>query len=65
MDSKPEVKWPRLRDLPADQRTAFNRWLLGQTCPWLEGIPESEQDGYFPGDYERWHHSWLRKQAKR
>jgi len=46
--------WPRLRDLPETERIIFNEWLCGQTCPWIEGEPESEQDGYYPWDYERW-----------
>jgi hypothetical protein len=56
----PRTVWPRIRDLPEAERAPFGEWLnkYGQTCPWLEGEPESEQDGYYVGDYKRW--AWRR-----
>jgi hypothetical protein len=47
-------KWPRMRDLPENERAPFNKWLNGQTCPVIEGIPIEEQDAYYPWDYDRW-----------
>lgn len=48
------MTWPRIRDLPEREREPFNRWLSGQTRPLMMGVPEHEQDGYFPWDYDRW-----------
>lgn len=62
MDTEQKVSWPRIRDLPAEQREPFEHWLRGQTCPWLEGVPETEQDAYHQGDYDRWHYGWQRHQ---
>lgn len=45
--------WPRIRDLPEAERQPFIEFLVGQTVPWIEGEPESEQDGYFEQDYLR------------
>ena len=46
--------YPRIRDVPAHEREAFMSWLNGQTRPYIDGQPWSEQDAYFEGDYERW-----------
>lgn len=46
--------WPRVKDLPKGEQEAFVKWLEGQSRPLIEGIPEDEQDGYFPWDYTRW-----------
>lgn len=47
-------QWPRARDLPEAERKAFGEWLCGQTRPWLENTPDSEQDAYYAWDYKRW-----------
>lgn len=54
METKPKTQWPRLRDLPENEREVFGRWLTGQTCPVIQGEPDSEQDGYYQHDYETW-----------
>ena len=58
MDTEPDVSeervWPRIRDLPADEREEFEKELAWQTRPMLTGVPPAEQDGYYPWDYERW-----------
>lgn len=46
--------WPRVSDLPGIEQAPFNKWLDGQTRPWLTNVKESEQDGYYADDYERW-----------
>ena len=46
--------WPRVRDLPEEQQEPFTQWLAGQTRPMIPDVPMSQQDGYFPWDYERW-----------
>lgn len=50
---KPPEPWPRIRDLPEAERQPFTEFLNCQTVPWIEGEPESEQDGYFEQDYLR------------
>ena len=49
--SKP---FPRIRDLPKNEQPYFEHWLWGQTRPLIEGLPDEEQDAYYPWDYERW-----------
>lgn len=49
-----QVVWPRIRDLPEEERVPFAQWLVGQTVPYLENEPQSEQDAYYPWDYEAW-----------
>ena len=44
----------RVQHLPKDEQFPFSKWLDGQTRPWIDGIPEIQQDGYFPWDYETW-----------
>ncbi len=48
------TKWPRIKDLPKEEREPFQKWLNGQTRPWLDGVPSKKQDGYYQWDYERW-----------
>ena len=50
----PEQKWPRIRDLPEKEREPFTKALSHQTRPWVDNIPETDQDFYFPWDYDRW-----------
>lgn len=52
--SQSPPQWPRIRDLPEDEREPFSEWLIGQTCPDIEGAPLAEQDGYYRHDYESW-----------
>lgn len=47
-------QFPRLRDLPWYEREPFAAWLRGQTIPGMEGLPVSEQDFYYPWDYDTW-----------
>jgi len=49
-----DQKYSRIRDLPKSERKPFAKWLRGQTCPWIEGEPWSEQDAYYQHDYEAW-----------
>jgi len=49
-----EEDWPRIKDLPKDEQKEFERFLRGQTCPYIDGLPIEEQDGYYPWDYTRW-----------
>jgi hypothetical protein len=49
-----EPQWPRVSELPEDEREPFTNWLVGQTRPMIEGIPMDEQDGYYEHDYRRW-----------
>lgn len=44
----------RLRDLPETERSQFFAWLRGQTIPVLNGVPDSQQDGFYLHDYRRW-----------
>lgn len=44
--------WPRIKDLPIEQREPFRHWLRGQTCPLIKGVPMSEQDAYYSWDYD-------------
>ena len=45
---------PRIRDLPKAERAPFEKWLTGQTCPWLKDVAAEEQDAYYPWDYTTW-----------
>jgi hypothetical protein len=57
-DSRPSnsVKppWPRMRDLPEAERASFTEWLYGSAAPWIDGLPQSEQDAFYPWDYSAW-----------
>lgn len=55
---RPLTAWPRLRDLPETERTAFAGWLAdnGATCPEIPGEPDYEQDGYYAHDLDSWRH---------
>lgn len=44
--------YPKIRDLPEEERSLFTEWMTGQTRPHLPG--EGIQDGYYPQDYDRW-----------
>jgi hypothetical protein len=56
MEGAGRMRWPRLRDLPESERTAFEEWLRGQTVPIDPSLPDTpeEQDCYYMHDYERW-----------
>jgi hypothetical protein len=47
----------RARNLPEEEQGPFNEWLVGQTRPWLEWVPDEEQDGYYAWDYDDWKRS--------
>lgn len=53
---KPTYEWPRISDLPIEDRVPFENWLKvhGQTRPWIDSLPSEAQDGYFHYDYQRW-----------
>jgi hypothetical protein len=46
--------WPRIRDLPVEERVLFAQWLYDQTRPWIAGLHEDSQDAYYEHDYKRW-----------
>jgi hypothetical protein len=46
--------WPRIRDLPESDRGPFLVYLFGRTAPHIDGVPEVEQDAYYPWDYDSW-----------
>lgn len=46
--------WPRIRDLPEHEQQAFKVYLIGQTRPFVEGLPQDEQDFFYVCDYRRW-----------
>lgn len=54
MTKAKKYPWPRLRDLPEPERAAFRKALGGQTVPWVDGVPQEDQDFFYPWDYERW-----------
>ena len=49
-----QPRWPRLRDLPVDERTLFAEWLQGSAVPLVKGCPLHEQDFFFPWDFVVW-----------
>lgn len=49
-----EPQWPRIKDLPNEEQEPFKKWLFGQTCPEIPGVPMEEQDGYYSHDYRAW-----------
>ena len=36
--------WPRITDLPEEEREPFSKWLMGQTVPLNDDDPRVEQD---------------------
>lgn len=46
--------WPRIRELPEAEQAPFREFLNGQTCPWIDGETQAEQDAYYPWDYNNW-----------
>ena len=48
--------WPRIRNLPAEEREPFGLWLHVNAYqrPIIEGVSDSDQDGYYTGDYKDW-----------
>lgn len=56
--------FPRLRDLPEEEREPFWQWLMGQTRPMVGGLPVEEQDFYYGDDYLKWK-SYLLNQPQR
>lgn len=46
--------WPRIKDLPEQERVPFRQWLSGQTCPLISNLPYEEQDAYYEHDYRNW-----------
>lgn len=48
------VHWPRIKDLPEEERVPFKHWLRGQTCPLITNLPYEQQDAYYEHDYQHW-----------
>lgn len=49
------IKWPRIRDLPEQEREPFAKWLYGQTRPLMEnGTAPEDEDAFYQWDYDRW-----------
>lgn len=49
------IEYPRLRDLPKEEREAFDKWLTGQTMPICDDSePRALWDWYYPWDYSKW-----------
>lgn len=46
--------WPRIKDLPEEERAPFRQWLSGQTCPLITNLSYEEQDAYYETDYRYW-----------
>jgi hypothetical protein len=46
--------WPRVRDLPVEEQGPFSAWLGCAKRPRFDDVADSEQDGYFPWDWEEW-----------
>jgi hypothetical protein len=65
MDERINRPFPRLRDLPEEERKRFSAWLRGSACPWIEGLPREEQDAYYPWDLDRWKHLLAKAKTKR
>jgi hypothetical protein len=53
-DNKKMMGWPRLRDIPDNERAPFDAWLDGQTRPLVNSVPDEDQDFYYPWDFDRW-----------
>jgi 3',5'-cyclic AMP phosphodiesterase CpdA len=53
-DDEPVRMWPRVRDLPEEERKPFTKRLRGQTRPMIEGISMDDQDAFYPWDYQDW-----------
>ena len=50
-----EPIWPRVGDLPENERLPFSLWLNGQTRPVGDtSVPQDQGDWYYSWDYERW-----------
>lgn len=49
--------YPRIRNLPKKEQAPFRKWLAGQTCPLIKGVPYDKQDAYYVWDYEQWKRS--------
>ena len=50
--------WPRIRNLPAEEREPFALLVAGLSRPYIEGEPLDEQDAYYTGDYREWKCRW-------
>lgn len=48
------VVYARIRDLPTEERGPFMEALQGKTVPMIEGVPQAEQDAFYPWDYQSW-----------
>ena len=48
--------WQRVRNLPPEERELFALWLHVHALPRpiIEGVSDSDQDGYYTGDYRDW-----------
>ena len=48
--------WPRIRNLPPEEREPFALWLLQapKIRPYIEGESFEDQDAYYTVDYQEW-----------
>ena len=53
------MAYPRIKDLSVEEQEPFDKWLTGQTCLWIEGVPREGQDAYYPWDYDHWENDLL------
>lgn len=53
-DKEPEYEYPRLRDLPEEERIPFEKWNYSSTRPLVMGVKLEDQDFYYPWDYAKW-----------
>ena len=49
-----DAPYPRLRELPQEEQEPFWEWMQGQTRPSVDGLPDEDQDYFFPCDYAQW-----------
>ena len=46
--------YPRVRNLREYEQVPFEKWLGGHTRPWVNGVPEKDQDFFYHSDYNDW-----------
>ena len=44
----------RIRDLPEEEKESFKKKLIGQTIPFVPGLPQADQDYFYLHDYYNW-----------
>lgn len=51
-DEKHTIQYILVSELPEEERKPFCKWMIGQTCPLIEG--REMTDTVYPWDYDRW-----------